>query len=965
MKKTLGFALLLSLAAAPSLLAQFGAATGNIYGNVTDASGAVLPGAAVTLSGAFGTQSTVAGTQGEFRFLTVPHGTHKVTVGLTGFTTVNREVTVVVGSNVNLTFVLKVASVEESITVTAETPLVDTKKIGLRTTIDKDELAKIPNSRDPWGILQTIPGVLVDRVNLAGNESGQQANYMGKGSDPKNNTWAIDGVVITDMATRGASPTYYTFDSFDQVAVTSGGNDIAVATGGVGISFATKRGTNSWHGSAVGFLAHDKLQSGNVPDELARDARLLGNDKADHTEQISDYNFDLGGPIVKDRLWVWGSWGREDIRIKRLTQTQDKTELVTKTAKVNWQPSSKDMISAFWFLGSKVKIGRGTGSGLSESSSYLWDQGDLFPRHPHGLSKVEWNRTFSPNFFLNGKWAYYSTGFSLGARDSRANDQIWDNVRQEARGNAQSADFQRPQTTWQLDGNYFFGGMGGNHELKFGGSWKKTRSQSATIYSGNKTRATFNTATVGEDRARFFRDSLAITESKYYTFYVADTFTKDRLTLNLGLRYDQQEGAVAASNVPANPLISNLLPAVSFAGGGQGIQWKDLSPRVGLTFALDEARKTVARASFARYAGQLQTGDAGFDSPFGVVAFLEYAWADANRDEKIQLPEVRFDQGIRASGGVNPNNPGAVGASVNRIDPNLSADKDWEIVLGIDRELGANLAAGAGYTWRKSVDPIIRGIDAGVWAPRIGVTSADYSLGAPVSRNGYTITPYALNAGVTTRAGVTGGQFFTNRPDFYRLYGGLELTLTKRLSNKWMARGAFSWMDWTDHLKSANGHHPNPNPTDLDPALDGGQVIRQGFGSGKAIYINAKWQFSGNLLYQLPGGFEIATSVYARQGYPRPIFIQAATGAFEGTVNVLAVPAVDANRLPTLFDIDLRLAKNVKIGGSSLTLSAEAFNLLNSNTELNRVSNAGSAVFNRLEEVMAPRIVRVGVRYGF
>ena len=97
--------------------------------------------------------------------------------------------------------------------------------------------------------------------------------------------------------------------------------------------------------------------------------------------------------------------------------------------------SSKDMISAFWFLGSKIKIGRSPGlRPRRRRTPSCWDQGDLLPAEPRGLSKVEWNRTFSPNFFLNAKWAYYSTGFTLGARDGRANDQVYDRVDNEARG---------------------------------------------------------------------------------------------------------------------------------------------------------------------------------------------------------------------------------------------------------------------------------------------------------------------------------------------------------------------------------------------------------------------------------------------------------------------------------------------------------------------------------------------------
>src|SRR5262245_55677668 len=126
MKKILALALALLAATVPAAYAQI--STGNIYGAVTDESGAVLPGATVTLSGPFGNRSTAAGSQGDFRFLALDNGKYKLSVALTGFATVNREVVVTTGQNVNLTFGMKVATVEESVTVTAETPIVDIKR---------------------------------------------------------------------------------------------------------------------------------------------------------------------------------------------------------------------------------------------------------------------------------------------------------------------------------------------------------------------------------------------------------------------------------------------------------------------------------------------------------------------------------------------------------------------------------------------------------------------------------------------------------------------------------------------------------------------------------------------------------------------------------------------------------------------------------------------------------------------
>ena len=128
MRKVLFLVLALLVGLTPGVQAQF--ATGNVYGTVTDESGAVLPGAAVTITSDLGNRSTTTGTQGEFRFLNLDRGQYKVTVAIPGFTTLTRDITVTTGENVNLTFSAKVAQQEETITVTAETPLVDTKKRG-------------------------------------------------------------------------------------------------------------------------------------------------------------------------------------------------------------------------------------------------------------------------------------------------------------------------------------------------------------------------------------------------------------------------------------------------------------------------------------------------------------------------------------------------------------------------------------------------------------------------------------------------------------------------------------------------------------------------------------------------------------------------------------------------------------------------------------------------------------------
>ena len=197
MRKILALVLGMALALAGTASAQI--AAGNVYGVVKDESGAVLPGVNVTAVGDIGTRSTVSGADGAFRFLALNSGEYTITLALSGFAKTVRRVRVTTGENVDIGFTMKVSGVEETINVTGETPLVDGKKRGTATTMTSAELADIPNARDPWAVLKAVPGVLVDRVNIAGNENGQQANSSSKGSVSADQTWNLDGMNVTDM----------------------------------------------------------------------------------------------------------------------------------------------------------------------------------------------------------------------------------------------------------------------------------------------------------------------------------------------------------------------------------------------------------------------------------------------------------------------------------------------------------------------------------------------------------------------------------------------------------------------------------------------------------------------------------------------------------------------------------------------------------------------------------------------
>src|SRR5206468_6725656 len=227
------------------------------------------------------TRTFTTESNGEFRFLNLAPGPYKVTAVLPGFTTLVRDgIVVAVGKNVELPITLKIAAVAETITVSGESPVIDTKATGTATNFTSDELSKIPTSRDPFSLMRSVAGVLVDRVNVGGNETGQQSNFASKGTRPQDAVWTMDGVTITDMTLTGSSPTYFNYDNFDAIHVTTAGQPITQPAGGVGLNFVVKRGTNLFHGGARGYFDGESMEASNVPAELA--AAGVTPETADH-----------------------------------------------------------------------------------------------------------------------------------------------------------------------------------------------------------------------------------------------------------------------------------------------------------------------------------------------------------------------------------------------------------------------------------------------------------------------------------------------------------------------------------------------------------------------------------------------------------------------------------------------------------------------------------------------------------
>jgi hypothetical protein len=503
------------------------------------------------------------------------------------------------------------------------------------------------------------------------------------------------------------------------------------------------------------------------------------------------------------------------------------------------------------------------------------------------------------------------------------------------------------------------------HDVKYGFGWRRADATTGTLWPGNGILSVLQNQTTLI--AQVFREGSGTNRTSYLDFYAGDTISWNRATIDLGIRFDRQGGRALPSVTAANPAYPNLVPGLDFAGYDAPFVWNNISPRAGLTYALDEARKTVVRGSYSRFAGQLDSGSVGYMNPSSSAGVAVYRWLDLNADHFAQANEVQLNQFLGTANGFNAANPTAV-TSANRIDPDLKAPVTQSVVAGLEHELRPHFGIEVNYTYTRTTN--LLGNASWAVTPRVGVTPADYAAGPTLTGTLPDGSAYSIPTFVPNQAKVTaGGSGFllTNWNGYYSDYHGVEFSAVKRLSNRWMGRVGVSLNNAREHYAPEAMYDTNGNPTRTitEPLVDGGQFAPRSTGNGSGnVYINARWQFNANGLYHAPYGVDVAANVFGRQGYPFPLFRTQALGA-DSSTQVLVTPLIDSYRYPNVWDTDLRVARTFKFQALSLRVMGDLFNAFNANTALLRNDNVLSTSFNALAQNLSPRILRVGVAIGF
>ncbi|MBI4486552.1 MAG: carboxypeptidase regulatory-like domain-containing protein, partial [Acidobacteria bacterium] len=471
------------LVAAGALAQTVSSTTGAINGKVTDTSGGVLPGVTVSITSAamMGTRDTVTNDTGDFRFISITPGDYDVTFELPGFATVKRtEVRVGAAFTATLNIQMNVAGLEEAVTVTGASPVVDTQATKVSTSFDSKYLASLPTgSADPWAILAETPAVKVTRIDVGGSAAGTQVGFTAYGTGGQRPFY--EGINGTEGTASNGN--YVDTASFDEVAVNAVGNNAEMGPPGVMMVFVSKSGGNTYHGSAAANYNNRNWQSYNVDaDQIARGAQGGGGLRPQDTNRLYAYRDDtasIGGYIVKDKLWWFSAYRDVDTRIRQTNFPVKpfQTRLKTWSSKGTYQLTQNNKFIGYYMWNSKRQPNRLDRYQLSATNAiHLTDTSQFDQHYWPRIFKGEFNSVLTDAMFFEiraGQWGYNWPDYQLSKDPSYE-----DTTTRIVSGAARDREL-RPRRNQVLGSlSYFKEGWGGSHNFKFG--WEIFRQTATT-----------------------------------------------------------------------------------------------------------------------------------------------------------------------------------------------------------------------------------------------------------------------------------------------------------------------------------------------------------------------------------------------------------------------------------------------------------------------------------------------------
>lgn len=928
------------LAATPWTVASQTTDRSGIEGRVADQGGGVLPGVTVTIESPAllgGPRTTVTDAEGRYRFTALPAGAYQVTYELAGFAPVKRDVRLDTGFVATLNEALGVGAITESVTVTGESPVVDIRTTSVATNLGKEALEQLPTSRSMWQVMNLAPGLRVSGVDVGGTAVGTQQSYANYGTSAGGNRPTLDGVDTREDA--GGAGFYYDYGAFQEVQIKAGGNDAEMATPGTAFMGILKSGGDRFHGSAYFAWETPRLQSDNVTEEL----RARGVGAGNPLKAYRDGNADLGGPVLKQKLWFYGSYRNQMIKQgvsgysaspgpDNLPGTADDVAgdylvtLTNYTGKLSGQLTSKHRFSGFIQAQTKDYPER-------NADSYRYRESTWHQIFKPKAGKVEWSWVASDRTYVNaflGRWKYDTDGLNWTEDPSS-----YDTVTLRYWGRYNTTPYRGGRDRWQYNGSvshFLPSAWGGSHDLKAGveftdegryyhapaksnGRDYQLRFQNGVPYQVIVYNYPYDTLNSMTTQSAFARDTWRF---------------GDRATLNLGVRYEAYHVFIPPQSKPEG----RFYPAGDFPEA-KILTWRNWAPRIGLSWPLGSDNRTVLKATYGWFNFAMQ---ATYADTFNnnASASTTYRWSDLNGDRDYDDGE--FGTFVTATG-----------AKTSAANPDLIQPRTHEITTSIERQIAANFSTRASYIFRREVDRyktvnVLRPYDAYSIATQNTDPGPDGVNGT--ADDGGPITYYEYAAAFAGSAFIRNVD--QNVPGYENSYHNIEFAAQKRLSNNWQLVTSFlaTHLDeWANGLTTGTPY--TPNEENFFP---------------KRQYWQWSYKIAGS--YDLPYQVQVAGTFTSQSGDVWGRDARFTTGLVRSGSLILLMEDPAANRLPTQNLLNLRVEKRQKIGPGTASFQFDLFNVTNANVELGVTTRSGST-FGRITSIVPPRMVRLGVSYNF
>jgi hypothetical protein len=811
-----------------------------------------------------------------------------------------------------------------------------------------EQLQSIPNGRDMWALLAVTPSVMMGRTDVGGNRAGTQTGYSAYGQTGQVRV-LIEGINTTEGT--GGAGFYFDYASLEEAFLGTSGQSAEMPNPGVQSQFIARSGSNTFQGEYHLDWYNNAMQGSNIPAEYTAPTAFNNSPIREHSNEIDryyDHDINLGGPIVKDKVWVFGTYREQFNAVAQPNFTFDSTfdtKLWNPVVKGTWQVNQKNKMIGYYQWGQKVQANRlpfATYTYASPEQTFRQDSGSW-------VYKGEWNSTISDKLYLEARYGDFGYYFPLYTNSP--DNFFWhDSGRLVSEGAHQKQQLDRDRKQYTGAATYFLDSAAGNHTLKMGAeflqekSWEGFESRRGGtsgiehIYNnGASTQVIFGIPTasckVGSMAAHECLTSIAALDQ--VGAFVTDTWAVGKATINAGVRYDRYHAWLPEQQQLAGTVGPVTVAAKTFAET-HFYTWNSFAPRLGVVYDLGGDGRTVIKGNYGLYWHNPGAAIGGNANPNTANKSATYTWVDANLDRRWQPGEETARTAAALEGNLT-------------LDPNIKNPYTHEASVWLERQLTDTMGARAGFVYKTEDDLI-----------------ATFQPGRPPSA--FTV-PYAFNDnGVDGRAGTADDKTLTfygmpnsqaaNYPitetqmnvDQYSRYKTIEASVNKRYGSRWSGSAGFGYTMMTDF---PNGPQRNPN----NPGVEDRTL----------------WTFKASGSYDAAWGIRISPVLRHQSGvnYARTVTISAPAAlgltatSSQAAGTVAYVEPMNANREDNIWVFDVRAEKSLNLS-TRVRIRAyfDAFNLTNSHAS-ETIGRATGLSYQKPTAILAPFTTRVGFRFIF